>query len=254
MASVIGCSYAVSPVHARAGEKITIFAAASLKEALDAVVAARASDTGEKVTISYAGSNTLARQIEAGAPADIFISADLQWMTYLRQRNLVREPTVSNLLLNRLVVIAPASSPGALDPRSPVAWLTRLAGGRLATGNTDGVPAGIYARAALQNLRLWETLRGSLAQADNVRMALAYVARGEAPLGIVYATDASAEPRVAVVARLPQGSHPPIVYPAAVLNGARHPGAEAYLTYLKSPGAQAIFAKFGFDLPGKPGT
>lgn len=224
-----------------------VFAAASLKTALDAVVAEYRDRAGREVRISYAGTPALARQIEQGAPADIFISADLDWMLYLSERSLIRAGSQTPLLSNRLVLIAPADSAVAatIGPELDLSGI--LADGRLALANTDAVPAGRYAKAALQKLGLWESLRDQLAETENVRAALALVARGEAPLGIVYATDAAAEPQVKVVDRFPENLHPTIVYPAALTPKAK-PEAEAFFAFLTSPAARPFFVRAGFSV------
>jgi molybdate transport system substrate-binding protein len=228
--------------------KLTIFAAASLKTALDAANAAYRAETGTPVTVSYAASSALAKQIEAGAPADIFISADLDWMDYLASKALIRTETRSNILGNRLVLIAPkdGAKPIGIRPGFDLAGL--LAGGRLAMGAVDSVPAGRYGKAALQTLGIWKSVEERVAGAENVRAALALVSRGEAPYGIVYETDAAAEPGVAVVGTFPQDTHPPIIYPAAVLAGSSNALAKAYLDFLKSDRARPFFVGQGFTV------
>jgi molybdate transport system substrate-binding protein len=220
-----------------------VFAAASLKNALDEAAASY----GKRTVISYGASSTLARQIENGAPADVFLSADLEWMDYLENKGLLAPGTRRDLLGNRLVLIAPAKQPVKLQPAPGFPLSTVLRNGRLAIADPQSVPAGKYAKAALQNLGVWNEVAGRLAPAENVRAALAFVARGEAPLGIVYATDAREEPRVVVAGVFPEGTHPAIVYPAALLRGAR-PGAREFLDFLAGPQARAIFGKHGFAL------
>ncbi|MCO6381304.1 molybdate ABC transporter substrate-binding protein [Oceanicola sp. 502str15] len=216
-------------------QEVTVFAAASLKGALDEVVAAW--DGGE-VRISYAGSSALARQIGAGAPADLFISANPDWVDWLEAQGVALERV--DLLSNSMVLISRAD-----DPRT---GLDQLKGSeRVAMALVDAVPAGIYGKAALESLGLWEAVAPRVVQADNVRAALALVALGEAPLGIVYATDALAEPGVAVVAGFPAGSHPPILYPAAALSEAGAPLME----FLQTPDAAEIFARHGFGVVAK---
>ncbi|MBY6152047.1 molybdate ABC transporter substrate-binding protein [Vannielia litorea] len=218
-------------VTARA-ESVTVFAAASLKGALDEVVAG----WGGEAQISYAGSSALARQIAAGAPADVFISANPEWVDWLEAEGVALER--ADLLSNALVLVA-----GADDPR---VGLDQLKGqDRVAMALVEAVPAGIYGKTALESLALWEAVAPRVVQADNVRAALALVALGEAPLGIVYATDALAEPGVRVVAEFPAGSHPPIIYPVAALSEAGGP----LMDYLQSPEAAEIFARHGFGLP-----
>jgi molybdate transport system substrate-binding protein len=219
----------------------TIFAAASLKNALDEVAAVFPA----KVTVSYGASSALARQIEVGAPADVFISADLAWMDYLEKKGLLAAGTRRNLLGNRLVLIAPAAQPVKLEPAPGFPIASALKNGRIALANPDSVPAGKYAKAALEKLGVWGQVAGRVAAADNVRAALALVARGEAPLGVVYQTDASAEPNVRVAGVFPEDSHPPVIYPVAALKGAK-PGAATLLEFLAGPQARRIFEKHGF--------
>ncbi|ODN71318.1 Molybdate-binding periplasmic protein precursor [Methylobrevis pamukkalensis] len=223
-ALALGVVLAVPAAAARADE-VTVFAAASLKTALDEIAAAWKAAGGGEVRVSYAGSSALARQIEQGAPADVFVSADLDWMAHVRDKGLVRAGTEVRLLGNAIVLVAPAGSQGPVDLADPLALAAALADGRLAMANVDAVPAGRYGKAALTALGLWRSVEAKVAQADNVRAALMLVSRGEAPLGIVYATDAAADPGVRIVARFPADSHPPIVYPAAVLAGAASPDA-----------------------------
>lgn len=231
---------------ARADAPVTVFAAASLKNALDAVATAWKTETGNEVTISYAGSSVLAKQIEQGAPAAIFVSADLDWMDYLDKRHLVDAGTRKNLLGNRLVLVAPKASTVALDIAPGFDLAGALQGGRLAMADTSSVPAGKYGKAALVKLGVWKSVESRVAQAENVRAALAFVARGETPLGIVYRTDAIAEPAVRIVGTFPDETHAPIVYPAALVAGAASPGATAFFNYLSTPAATAIFKSQGF--------
>lgn len=225
---------------------VVVFAAASLKNALDESNAQWQRETRKQATISYAASSALAKQIESSAPADVFISADLEWMDYLAQRNLIRADSRTNLLGNRLVLVAPKASTAqtAIAPNFPLAAL--LGDGRLAMADTKAVPAGKYGKAALQALGVWPSVEGKIAQAENVRAALLFVSRGEAPLGIVYQTDAAADPSVKIVGVLPENTHPPIVYPIALTASSTNRDAAAFLTYLKSPAAQAVFAKQDF--------
>jgi molybdate transport system substrate-binding protein len=227
---------------------LVVFAAASLKNALDAGAADFTRGSGASVTISYAASPTLAKQIEAGAPADVFVSADLAWMDYLAQRGLVRADTRRNLFGNALVLIAPADAPVALTigPGFPLA--AALGHGRLAVANTQAVPAGKYAKAALETLGVWSDVAGRLAQAENVRAALALVARGEAPLGIVYRTDAAAEPGVVIVDTFAEETHPKIVYPIAVTSASSHPAARELVGFLAGHEARRHFEKEGFSI------
>ena len=223
-----------------------VFAAASLKESLDAVNAAWVKQGGIKAVSSYAASSALARQIEGGAPAQVFISADLDWMDYLEKRNLLQPGTRRNILGNKLVLVAPVSSraQAVIAPGFPLALLLGPSG-RLALGDPQHVPAGKYARAALEKLGVWDSVANRVAAGETVRAALVLVAREEAPLGIVYETDAKAEPKVKVIATFGAGVHAPVIYPAAVLTGAKPPAA-AYLAFLSSPQAKALFQRHGF--------
>lgn len=237
---------ALAPAPSRAAETVTVFAAASLKTALDEVTAAWMGDTGKKATISYAASSALARQIEAGAPADVFISADLDWMAYLSGRKLVAAGTEVKLLGNRLVLVAPANSKATIIIASGFDLAGLVGDGKLALADVKAVPAGKYAKAALEKLGAWGSVEAKTAQAENVRAALRLVAAGEAPAGIVYQTDASADPGVRVLGTFPEETHPAIVYPAAVLADSKNPDAPAFLAYLQSKPAQDIFRKNGF--------
>jgi molybdate transport system substrate-binding protein len=240
---------------ARAEQPVTVFAAASLSDVLEAVGRAYETQGGGQVVFSFASSSALARQIEASGGADIFISADRDWMDELGKRGLLAPGTRRDLAGNRLVLIAPAGSNVAVKVAPHVDLLAALHGGRLALADPDSVPAGKYARAALAALGVWDSVTPHLAPAENVRAALAYVARGEAPLGIVYATDAKAEPRVKLVGTFPDDTHPPIVYSAALLKGAK-PQAKAFLAFLTSAKARTIFTRAGFLTPpaGDPAT
>lgn len=224
-----------------APRNIVVFAAASLKNALDAINAQYRTETGKTAEISYAASSTLAKQIENGAPADIFISADLKWMDYLDSRKLIDHKTRVNLLGNVLVLIAPKGSTVAatIAPNFPLAKL--LAGGRLAMADPAAVPAGIYGKAALTRLGVWNSVAGRVAAAENVRAALALVSRGEAPLGIVYKTDAEIDPNVKVVAVFPADSVPPIVYPMGLTAASSNPDAKSFAAYMRSPQARRIW-------------
>jgi molybdate transport system substrate-binding protein len=226
-------------------EVLLVFAAASLTDVLEEVDTAFTASTGLAVKASYAASAVLAKQIEAGAPADVFFSADLEWMNYLDQRGLLRRGSRRDLLGNALVLIAPADSPVQLKITPGFDLVQALAGGRLSIGDPDFVPAGQYAHAALTRLGLWERVSDRLVRAENVRAALAYVARGEAPLGIVYQTDAQAEKRVRVVAIFPADSHPPIIYPLALTARARGT-AGRYADFVASDTARQIFVRRGF--------
>jgi len=228
--------------------KVLVFAAASLKTALDEINAQWQGRTGKRAVVSYAASSALAKQIEQGAPADIFISADLDWMEYLAERKLIRPETRSDLLSNRLVLIAPKGTNLQVEikPGFPLASL--LGQGHLALANTDAVPAGKYSKAALEMLGVWELVKGRIAQAENVRAALLLVSRGEAPLGIVYESDAVSDPSVVTVGILPDATHPRIIYPIALTSGSTSPDAGGFLDELKSPQARTIFEKQGFTM------
>lgn len=238
---------------AAAQERLIVFAAASLKDSLDEVNAAFTQAKGGSVAASYAASSQLIKQIQQGAPADVFISADLDWMYYGAQKNLIRRDTRVNLLGNRLVLVAPGDSRAervTIGPDFPLAAM--VGNGRLVTGDVRAVPVGKYAQAALEKLGLWQSVLPKLAMVENVRVALSLVARGEAPLGIVYETDAKAEPKVKVIGVFPPDSHAPIVYPAALTVTAKT-GAAAYVEFLQSPAARAIFERSGFTfLPKTP--
>ena len=237
----------VQPIWAASPEPLVVFAAASLKNALDDVSAAWQRESGQSTAISYAASSTLAKQIEQDAPAQIFISADEDWMNYLAGKGLIEPETRSNLLGNELVLIAPKDSAVALDLK-PGAELGRALGSsRIAMGNVDSVPAGEYGKAALESLGLWSAVSGKLAEAESVRAALLLVSRGEAELGVVYKTDATADPKVKIVATFPAGSHPPIVYPVALTKKAGA-GAAAFLAYMKSAAAAPYFKAQGFTV------
>jgi molybdate transport system substrate-binding protein len=225
---------------------ITVFAAASMKNALDDVNAAFTNKTGVKVTASYAASSALMKQIEQGAPADVFVSADLDWMDYGSQKKLIKEETRLNLLGNRMVLIAPSDSNLANVVIAPGFDLAKLAGdGRIATGDVSAVPVGKYAKAALEKLGSWSAVSSKMAMTESVRAALMLVARGEAPVGIVYETDAKVEPRIKVIGVFPEDSHPPVTYPVAATVNAK-PDATPYLDFLRSSAAKAIFEKYGF--------
>lgn len=229
---------------------VVIFAAASLKNALDEAVAAWGKETGKTAKVSYAGSNALAKQIESGAPADLFLSADTAWMDYAQTNGTILPETRVDLLRNAIVLIAPKDSAAKLAIEPGLDLAAALAGGRLAMANVDAVPAGKYGKASLERLGAWDGVRDRIAQAENVRAALLLVSRGEAPLGIVYATDAAADPAVRIVGRFPADSHPPIVYPAARTKESRNEDAAGLLGYLRGAAARAIFEAHGFIVVG----
>lgn len=237
----------LAPIRAGA-EEVLVFAAASLKNALDEIVPNFEQQTGHEVTVSYAASSVLARQIQLGAPADLFISANVDWMDVLQDQKLIDADSRVDLLGNGLVLIGGAGQDQIGRMQPDIDLSARLGGGHLAMALVDAVPAGIYGKAALQNLGLWEDVQTRIAQTDNVRAALALVAAGAAPLGIVYQSDARVEDRVQVVASFPPDLHPPIIYPAAVTV----PGkveARAFLDHLQSDAAQSVFLEQGFALP-----
>jgi molybdate transport system substrate-binding protein len=236
-------------VPARASaDDIVVFAAASLKEALDEAVGVYRGQTGDTARISYAASSALARQIESGAPADMFISADLDWMDYLQQRKLIQPATRKNWLGNRLVIAAPADSGVTLDIKPGFDLAGALKGGHLSMADPDSVPAGKYGKAALQKLGVWSSVEAVVVRAENVRAALLFVSRHEAPLGIVYATDVAADPGVRVAGVFPEDTHSPIVYPIALTVGDKEPGAVRLLEFLGSPAVRSIFEKHGFTV------
>ena len=241
IAALLVASLMATAAHAA---PVTVFAAASLKNALDEVGAAYAR-TGGEARFSYAASSAIARQIEQGAPADVYVSADSDWMNYLAERKLVVAASRRDLLTNRLALIAPANSKLSLRIGKGMPLAKALGPGRLAVAGPD-VPAGKYAKASLSALGVWDSVSGKLAQAENVRTALQYVARGETPFGIVYDTDAMVEPRVRIVGLFPAGSHPPIVYPAAIVASSKNPNAAKFLAFMRGPRAAAVFKKYGF--------
>ena len=236
-------------VTAAAAQPVTVFAAASMQDALNAIGQKYTEATKVPVRFSFAASSALAKQIEAGAPADLFASADLDWMDYLDKRGLIDPATRTNLLGNALVLIAPKDAPMADVSLTTDGLAKALAGGRLATGTIDSVPVGRYAKIALTKLGLWTAVEPALAEADSVRAALTLVSRGETNLGIVYATDAKADPRVKIVATFPADSHPPIVYPVALVKNVAGDEPARFLTFLGSPEATAIFSAMRFTRP-----
>jgi len=238
---------------ARAEEKpLVVFAAASLKNALDDIGTAWVASGHARPLISYAASGPLAKQIEAGAPADLFIAADLDWMDYAQKKALIVEKSRVTLLGNRLVLVVPKTSTATISlvPGAPLAAL--LGDGRLAIGEPQSVPAGKYGRLALETLGLWDAVAGKLAMADSVRAALLLVGRGEAPAGIVYQTDAAVEPNVKIIATFPEATHPPILYPAAVVAASVNQQASAFLAFLQQPAARAAFEYQGFTVVVAP--
>lgn len=236
----------LSAPRAAQAQDVLVMAAASMKNAVEKIGSQFHAKTGIKVTPSFAASSALAKQIENGAPADIFASADLDWMDYLEKRSLIDPKTRLNLLGNDLVLVAPKDSTVTVDLTPGVDLAGLLGDGRLSTGDPSNVPVGKYAQAALTKLGAWDKVEPKLARADNVRAALALVSRGEAPLGIVYRTDAAVDKGVKIVATFPKDSHPPIIYPAAVTSTTKNPNAQLFFSYLKSGEALAVFEEFGF--------
>jgi molybdate transport system substrate-binding protein len=253
-AAVLAALLVLAPPVPAQDKSIIVFAAASMTDVAREIGAVFTADTGVKVVISFAASSALAKQIEAGAPADVFISADVSWMDYLQERKYIDKAARFDLAGNRLVLIAPSDS--AIENVTIEADfdLAALAGdGRIATGDVKSVPVGRYAKAALESLGAWAAAEGKLAMAENVRAALVLVARGEAVLGIVYETDAKVEPGVEIVGYFPQTSHPPIVYPAAATAKTK-PEAAEFLAMLRSPQARAVLERYGFTLLVTPGS
>ena len=231
---------------AMAADKVIVFAAASLKNALDNVNAAWKAETGKEATISYAASSTLAKQIENAAPADIFISADLQWMKYLSEKKLIKPGSEVELLGNRIVLIAPKDSKAETTIAPSFDLATLVGDGKLAMADVKSVPAGKYGKAALEKLGVWSAVEGKVAQAENVRAALKLVATGEAALGIVYQTDAHAEPAVKVIGTFPADSHEPIIYPIGITVESKNADAEAFVKFVQSAKAKELFEAEGF--------
>ena len=231
---------------AQAADEVVVFAAASLKGALDNVNDAWKAETGKSAKISYAASSALAKQIEEGAPADVFISADLDWMKYLSDKKLTRPDTELKLLGNKIVLVAPADSKAEVKIEKGFDLAGLLGDGRIAMGDVKAVPAGKYGKAALEALGVWGSVENRIAQAENVRAALKLVSTGEAPLGIVYQTDAAVEPGVKIVGTFPDDSHAPIVYPIAVTAESKNSDAEDFVKYLQTDKAKDLFEAQGF--------
>ena len=241
-----------TPARAQGGD-VVVFAAASLKNALDGINAQWQKETDKKVTISYAASSALAKQIEQGAPAQMFISADLDWMDYLAGKNLIKADTRSNLLGNRIVLIAPKDKAQPVEIKAGFDLAKILGDGRLSMANVDSVPAGKYGKAALEKLGVWGRVSNKIAQAENVRAALLLVSRGETPAGIVYQTDAAADQNVSIIGTFPEDTHPRIIYPVALTANATHPDAAVFLAYIRSAKAKLLFEAQGFSVlpPGQ---
>ncbi|WP_315707982.1 molybdate ABC transporter substrate-binding protein [Brenneria uluponensis] len=240
-------SFSITATASAAEEKITVFAAASLTNALQDIATQYQQGKSVSIVTSFASSSTLARQIEQGAPADMFISANQQWMNYVQNKQLMDNNSRYTLLSNDLVVIAPKSATikgVKIDENTD--WKSLLKGGRLAVGDPDHVPAGIYAKEALQKLKAWDTLSPLMARANDVRAAMMLVEREEAPLGIVYGSDAIASNKVKVVGIFPANTHKPVEYPMAIVKGHNTPTVKAFYDYLKTPQALSVFVRYGF--------
>lgn len=241
------CLAACSP-RQEAAQPLVVLAAASLQEALNAEADAWAGQGHPRPTLSFAASSALARQVQSGAPADLFLSADEEWMDTVEKAGSLRQGTRRDLLGNGIVLIAPKSSAATVDLSSPASLTAALGNGKLAMADPDAVPAGKYGKAALESLKAWDAVAGKVAAAENVRAALKLVETGGAPLGVVYATDAAASQKVRVVTTFPEASHPPIRYPVAVLAASKNPEAKPFEQFLASDAGQAIFARYGFSL------
>jgi len=246
IAVVLLAMIALSGAPAAQADTLTIFAAASLKNALDDISAEWKKTGAAAPVASYASSSVLAKQIEHGAPADIFISADKQWMDYLTQRALVGP--AHDLLGNRLALICGKDNPLKITIKPHFDLAKALGDGRLSVGDPSNVPAGIYAKEALMKLGVWDSVQSKLAPAADVRAALVLVSRGEAPLGIVYETDAKVDPKVRIAAIFPEDSHAPIRYPVAITTNSHHPDAGKFMAFLDGPAAKEIFAHYGFEV------
>jgi molybdate transport system substrate-binding protein len=232
------------------GADIVVFAAASLKNVLDAINMQWQKETGKKAAIAYASSPSLARQIEQAPPAQIFISADLDWMDYLAQKKLIKPETRSNLLGNRIVLISPKDKAHPIEVKPGFDLAKILGEGRLSIANVYTVPAGKYGKAALEKLSVWPSVASRLAQAENVRAALLLVSRGEAPAGIVYQTDAASDSNIEIIGTFPEDTYPPIIYPIALTANATHPDAAAFLAYIRSGKTMPLFEAHGFTVLG----
>jgi molybdate transport system substrate-binding protein len=231
-----------------AAEKVTVFAAASLKNALDTVNAEWQKQAGKETIVSYAASSALAKQIESGAPADVFISADLAWMDYAADKKLIKDGTRANLLGNRIVLVTGKKDAAPVDIKQGLDLKALLGDEKLAMGAVDSVPAGKYGKAALEKLGIWPSIEKNVAGAENVRAALLLVSKGEAPYGIVYRTDAAADTGVTIAGTFPEDSHPPIVYPIAITADSTNPDAAAYVDFVRSAKAAALFEAQGFTI------
>jgi molybdate transport system substrate-binding protein len=252
LAGLAAAALTPRPASAEDSKPVLVFAAASLTTAFNAIGAEWEKATGKKVAFSYAASSALARQMESGAPADVFVSADLRWMDWSAEKTLINTATRETLLGNALVLIAPLDAATDLKIAKGFPLAAALGDSRLATGAIPAVPVGNYAKQALTNLGVWAEIEPKIAGAESVRAALALVARGEAKFGIVYATDAKAEPKVKVVDTFPADSHDPVVYPIALTASSTNPDAAEFLAYLRSPTAEKILTGQGFTILPKP--
>ncbi|MBC7953984.1 MAG: molybdate ABC transporter substrate-binding protein [Rhodospirillaceae bacterium] len=248
LGAAAGLAMGLSAMTAHA-EDVLVFAAASLTNALNEIGEQFTTKTGHTLKASYAASSALAKQVEQGAPAQVFASADLKWMDYLASQKLINPDTRFNLLGNTLVLVAPLESKLDKVELSPKTNIAALAGdGRIATGNPDSVPVGLYFKQAMERAGQWQAVAPKIAAADSVRAALAFVERGEVPLGVVYATDAAVTKKVKVVGVFPDAMHDPIVYPFALITGKETPGAKALLEFIRTNQAKGVFAKYGFKV------
>ena len=249
-AKVLLCTLLLASATARA-ETVLVFAAASTGPAIEEIAGIYRAEHGDRVRISPAASSALARQIANGAPADVFLSANNQWMDYVEARGALVTGSRVGLLTNRLVLVAPAAHPVKLAIKQGFALHAVLEGGRLAIADPDHVPAGIYARAALESLGVWSDISANLARTVNVRAAVELVSRRETPLGITYASDVRGEARLTTVALFPEDTHPPIVYPLALVDGKRVAAARKFVRFLATPGARKVFLAHGFESPSE---
>jgi len=247
-------AFAFAPGVRAESRQVLVFAAASLKNALDDAAAAWNRETGRRAVVSYAASNTLAKQLEAGAPADIFFSADTDWMDYAASKDLIRPDSRVDLLGNAIVLIAPRDAAVQVEMGPGFDLAPVLGSGHLAMGNVSAVPAGKYGKAALEKLGAWDGVKDKVVQAESARAALLLVSRGEAPLGIVYRTDAASDPGVKIIANFPADSHPAIIYPLALTKVSSSPDARSFVDFLRSPLARSLFERQGFVVMNKPAS
>ena len=247
-AALLSASLLASAPASAQSNDVLVFAAASMKNALDDIAKQWQAEAGKTVKVSYAASSALAKQIEQGAPADLFISADSDWMNYVAGKSLIKTATRVDLLGNRIVLVASKDNKVALKIAPNFNLAGALGNDRLAMANVESVPAGKYGKAALEKLGVWGAVEKKVAQADDVRATLLLVSRGEAPLGIVYQTDAAADANVKIVDSFPADSHPAIIYPASVLASSKNPDAESFLAYMRSAKAKPLFEKQGFSV------